>query len=79
MQVKKALRFTVIISNVNSAGENYDSGCFATEKNKKRPTEKWTGKITRQEHHNTINLSGNSVGILGDKSNRLILDAHKYI
>lgn len=56
MQVEKTLRFNIIISNVNSAGENYDCGCFAAEKNKKRPTEKWTRKITCQEHHNTINL-----------------------
>lgn len=53
---KKTLNFNIIISNVNSAGENYDSGCFVAEKNKKCHTEKWTGKITCQEHHNTINL-----------------------
>lgn len=52
----KNLNFPIIISNVNSAGENYESGCFVPEKYQKCHTEKWPGKITRQEHHNTINL-----------------------
>lgn len=55
-KVKKTLNFNITISNVNAAGENYDSGCCVAEKNKKHHTEKWTGKITCQEHRNTINL-----------------------
>lgn len=36
---QKSLNFN-ILSNVNSAGENYDSKCFVAEKNKKCHTEK---------------------------------------
>lgn len=53
---KNPLSFNNIISNINSAGENYDSECIVAGKNKKCHTEKWTEKITCQERHNTINL-----------------------
>jgi hypothetical protein len=37
---KKPLNFNNIVSNVNLAGENYDSECIVAGKNKKCHTEK---------------------------------------
>lgn len=76
---KNPLSFNNIISNVNSAGENYDSGCIVAGKIRNVILRNELRKRHAKNAIIRLIFTSNRVRIMQDKSARLILAAHTYV